>query len=426
MFIDIQMAVIYGNIGSLYLSTGKLDSAIGMLTKSYDTNIQTHYDNGDALLTHLKLIKAYLQKDEPDMVLRSMPSLRIEMDTIHHELDAECTLDRLMYEYYEKTGNTTEGYKYLKEYIAIRDSLWAVERKQLQADAATELGKKQESYQMGLLEKQNKESGMYLWVTVTFLVMALVIVVLVYLNARRGRKNIKALTALKTELEEADKEKDKIMDIVVHDLRGPVSGVYTVADMMLAEGGKSEEDKEWIGMIKGASESALALINQLMGYKNETREAIVKAPHDIMKVADDTIKLLQLRANEKGITLRKHLAQSPVIIQVDKEKINRVITNLVVNAIKFSRQGSAIDVTVESKDTTVLMTIKDMGIGIPKVLQNEVFGMFTAARRSGTAGEKTFGLGLSIAKQIVEAHGGRIWLESEEGVGTTFFVELPR
>jgi len=294
----------------------------------------------------------------------------------------------------------------------------------LQADAETELSGKQQAYRMAMLEKQNRDGSLYLWVTIAFLVMSLLIVLLVYLSYRRGRKNIAQLTTLKTELEKKDKEKDKIMNIVVHDLRGPVTGIYTVAEIMMAEGERTEEESEWMGMIKSAAESSLELINQLMGYKKESK--LTKEPNDIGRLIVETVKLLQLRANEKGILLRKHLPQSRLVVTMDKEKINRVLNNLVINAIKFSNSGSAIDITVEDRDATVLLTIKDAGICIPKHMQPEVFGLFTAAKRDGTEGEKSFGLCLSITKDIVEAHGGKIWLESEEEKGTTFYVELPK
>ncbi|RYF30507.1 MAG: ATP-binding protein, partial [Comamonadaceae bacterium] len=100
-------------------------------------------------------------------------------------------------------------------------------------------------------------------------------------------------------------------------------------------------------------------------------------------------------------------------------------SNLLVNAIKFSPEGSEINVFMESQVESVLIRIADQGIGIPENLKGKIFNMFTDARRAGTAGEQSFGLGLAISRQIVEAHGGKIWFENNEEIGTTFYLELP-
>jgi signal transduction histidine kinase len=107
------------------------------------------------------------------------------------------------------------------------------------------------------------------------------------------------------------------------------------------------------------------------------------------------------------------------------EKILRVINNLIVNAIKFSPENKSIDVSLRSNSHSALISIKDEGVGIPAEIKDMIFDAFTLAKRTGTSGEQPFGLGLSISRQIVEAHGGRIWFTSEMGQGTTFFVELP-
>lgn len=114
-----------------------------------------------------------------------------------------------------------------------------------------------------------------------------------------------------------------------------------------------------------------------------------------------------------------------VTIPASREKLWRVVSNLITNAIKFSPAGAIIHVELWQKDDHIFISVKDPGIGIPKEIAPKVFDLFTEVKRQGTAGEQAFGLGLSISKQIVEAHGGKIWFESEQNAGTTFFVELP-
>ncbi|MDB5230884.1 MAG: hypothetical protein JWN76_1689 [Chitinophagaceae bacterium] len=111
-------------------------------------------------------------------------------------------------------------------------------------------------------------------------------------------------------------------------------------------------------------------------------------------------------------------------VEIDKEKIWRVISNLVVNAIKFSPRGACINVSVTRNGKRTIITVSDQGIGIPENIRMQVFDMFTEAKRPGTSGEKSFGLGLFISRQIVQAHKGRLWFESAENKGTNFYIEL--
>jgi signal transduction histidine kinase len=99
---------------------------------------------------------------------------------------------------------------------------------------------------------------------------------------------------------------------------------------------------------------------------------------------------------------------------------------LISNAIKFSPAGAPIIIKAEEFEKEVQISVKDNGIGIPDKLKNQVFNMFTDAKRPGTEGEKSFGLGLSICQQIVEKHNGRIWFQSDTEHGTTFYFSLPK
>ena len=113
-------------------------------------------------------------------------------------------------------------------------------------------------------------------------------------------------------------------------------------------------------------------------------------------------------------------------ILFSRRKLRSIIYDLVSNAIKFSPEGSAILVMAIDLENEIQVSVKDHGIGIPEKLKNQVFNMFTDAKRPGTAGEKSFGLGLSICKQIIEDHDGRIWFESDTENGTSFNFTLPK
>ena len=104
----------------------------------------------------------------------------------------------------------------------------------------------------------------------------------------------------------------------------------------------------------------------------------------------------------------------------------QVINNLISNSIKFTHDGGIISVSIEDKQDTVLFTVADNGIGIPAKYHDKLFDKFTKARREGLKGEPSTGLGMSIIKTIVEWNDGKIWFDSKENEGTTFYIELPK
>ncbi|WP_227006387.1 sensor histidine kinase [Rufibacter latericius] len=111
---------------------------------------------------------------------------------------------------------------------------------------------------------------------------------------------------------------------------------------------------------------------------------------------------------------------------MDEYKFSQVVNNLFSNAIKFTEDDGVIAIDLTERDGSVLITVQDDGVGIPEKFQGELFEKFTRARRPGLRGEPTTGLGMSIIKTIVEWHGGTIRFESEEGKGSTFYIELPK
>ena len=135
----------------------------------------------------------------------------------------------------------------------------------------------------------------------------------------------------------------------------------------------------------------------------------------------------QFQASEKKLRKSFHLLSfsKSLFVTVDETKFMQAINNLLSNALKFTRDDGSIMVHIEDKRETFLIKVQDNGIGIPADMQPFLFDKFTKARRPGIKGEPSIGLGMSIIKTIVEWHKGRIWFESTEGKGSTFFIEVP-
>jgi len=223
-------------------------------------------------------------------------------------------------------------------------------------------------------------------------------------------------------LEQSQADNTSMMKIVAHDLRNPIGGMYSIASMMLDEAGRTENDRMMLEMIKTSGQNSLELVSDLLQVQFKTEE-LKKEPVDIGEMLHYCVALLSNKAEAKAQQI--NLQTMALILPASREKLWRVISNLIANAIKFSPSGAVIDVKMEHDAKSVLIAVRDDGIGIPAEMMDKIFDMFTEAKRPGTAGEQAFGLGLAISKQILEAHGGKIWFESGPGKGTTFFVELP-
>lgn len=232
------------------------------------------------------------------------------------------------------------------------------------------------------------------------------------------------------DLKVLDQAKDRIMGIVAHDLRNPISAIYSMASLLREQAveRKDEEEIQMTTLVRTACESSLELIQEIMMVADlQHNKGVVKKQRVLVnEFVDATVKLIRFKSAEKKQTIQVLLSSpAEAAVMISPDQIRRVLNNLLMNAIKFSKEGSNIVVRSQMLNNRWRMEVTDQGIGIPVAIRDNIFEMFTRAKRAGTSGEKPFGLGLSIVKQIVEAHGGRIWFESEEGAGSTFFVELP-
>lgn len=237
-------------------------------------------------------------------------------------------------------------------------------------------------------------------------------------------KNQIRLEAAFKELSIAKDQKDKILYTVAHDLRSPVSSVAAISKLLLKDDNYTAEQKEWLRYIESASINSNDLINDLLDSNDTFVKEEDRKDVDLNNLVKQSVYLMHFKALEKNIELKTELFSQPLLAHIDSKKMKRVFTNLIQNAIKFSSKNSTILIRVYLEGDNAVVTVKDSGVGIAKDQQQLIFNMFTTAKRIGTAGEKSFGLGLSICKKIVEQHSGTISLVSELGKGSEFKVSL--
>jgi len=229
------------------------------------------------------------------------------------------------------------------------------------------------------------------------------------------------------ELENLNKEKNRFLGMAAHDLRNPLYVILTASEFLLSPDPPTDDfsQTELLQAIQSSSEFMVHLVDDLLDVaKIEAGELKL----DYSAVDLGTL-LLRNAAFNRPLAARKQLEidykLEPLLsVAVDIPKLEQVLNNLLGNAIKFSEPGNRIEVRVERADQNFLIVVKDHGGGIAPEQLPRLFKAFQQGQK-GTQGEKSTGLGLVIVKRIVEGHGGKIWVESEVGSGTTFYVSIP-
>jgi signal transduction histidine kinase len=223
--------------------------------------------------------------------------------------------------------------------------------------------------------------------------------------------------------------KSDFVSTVSHELRTPLTSIYGFAETLLRQDvhfGEAER-QTFLGYIASESQRLTGIVDALLNVARlDTGDLQVNiAPTDVRRVVDEVVQSAQ-DATTEGQQLVVELPPEPLAANADRDKLRQVFSILLDNALKYSRNGGTVTVGVERKEDRVEVSVADEGIGIPQAEQEQIFRKFyrgaDADQRVGSGGT---GLGLFIARGLVTAMGGRIWVESREGEGSTFAFELP-
>lgn len=231
------------------------------------------------------------------------------------------------------------------------------------------------------------------------------------------------------DLAKLNRLKDDFVSIVAHELRNPLGVVREAAALILdgLVGPISEEQKKYVEIIKRTGERLIHITTDLLDLaKIESGKIVVNYEKiDLLSLAQQACEGIALRARKKGIVISEDFPAGKLEISGDFDKLSQVMSNLLSNAFKFTEKGG---ITVEVKDLgdEVRCVVKDTGSGISEENLTKLFSKFEQFGKPGASSEKGSGLGLVISKSIIEAHGGRMGVESELGKGSSFFFTLPK
>ncbi len=230
-----------------------------------------------------------------------------------------------------------------------------------------------------------------------------------------------------THFKELDALKTEFVSTVSHDLRSPLTLMRGYTTMLEMVGNLNEQQIAYIRKISKGIESMSRLVNNLLDLgRIEAGVGLMIEKVPAQEIVDNVIEGLQLRAEHKQIDLRVQLPKEPLpIIEADRALLQQALHNLVENAIKYTQPGGWVEVQVSLQPESLLFTVSDNGIGIAPVDQARLFERFYRVARRGHIQERGTGLGLAIVKSIAERHGGRVWVKSQLGEGSTFYLLVP-
>ncbi|MFO7370941.1 MAG: HAMP domain-containing sensor histidine kinase [Bacteroidales bacterium] len=239
----------------------------------------------------------------------------------------------------------------------------------------------------------------------------------------------KALLISEEKLRAANASKDKLFSIIAHDLKSPFNALIGFSRVLLTHLKNNDiaDIDKYAKIIHDVAVQTHRLLENLLEWSvvQTNRNAFVPVKFNLSDLLTEVIDLYKNQARQKGITLTPAIKPNVEMV-ADRNMVTTVLRNLISNAVKYTRSGGVITVAALSQEEMVKLIISDTGVGIQKDHINKLFAIDTKITTAGTNNERGTGLGLVLCKELVEKHSGKIWVESEPGSGSKFFITIPQ
>ena len=234
------------------------------------------------------------------------------------------------------------------------------------------------------------------------------------------------------ELEEMDKERTRYMLVTTHELKAPFASIQSYVNILLAgyAGELAPKVSDVLFKIRMRCEKLTLMITKMLQLANLTSlkgrdGAVLMEGVDIFTILEAVVAHLRTRASEKGVSFNLRCGQNFKIV-ANSEQLDILFNNILLNAVNYCYPDTKIDVDVKASDDGILVSVSDKGIGIKKEQLERVFLEYFRTEKAALMNKESTGLGLTISRNIMDIHGGRIWIEGEEDMGTTVFMEFPK
>ncbi len=447
----------YNSIANIYSAMDMLDSAmnyyqkaidicqekglIAELANSYYNISQTYFsiDTTKALSYLYKAVALVKTHAEPQL----MPMYRVFVDYYQNvNIDSAIFYCEHLYNlamrfeinFYQKyaTNHAVNLYHQLGN-DSLESKFFRIQVKQLRASNHDELYKEQLKFEEQKWELERKQlqienmNQKMISNFKTFIVgLVLIFVVLLLIAWIKLRKTTKELQKANINLQELIRNKDMIYSIVAHDLRGPVGASLSLIKLIDDDFMDAETFKEVVPTIRKSMQGTYNLLENLLSWAQLNKKEIhLKIEQfDIREAVNEVQRILEESAGAKNIEI-SNLIEMRQIVKADRHTILTVLRNLISNAIKFTNNAGKISIKSSIENNQIVISVEDNGRGIDAEAMKKLFSEKHILTNPGTDNEKGSGLGLKLCKEFVKMNKGKIWVESIEGKGSSFFFSLP-
>lgn len=432
MGIKPAVAGISQNLGEIYFERGDYDLAL----KYYNTSLEISEEGGnkeDIANTTTVMGSIYAaQGHYSKAIVYGKRSLAISQKT--GVLSSTRRAAQSLFNTYKTTGKYKEALEMNELYFQARDSLKSEENQKaaIQLQVQTEYEKQKaiddlENEKRVAIETQKKKNQQKLSIAIGIGLLLISFLALVIFNRLKVTRQQKAIIEeQKKKVEQSEKYKEQFLANMSHEIRTPMHAISGMTNILVRKEHLNHQEK-FLQAIRKSSRNLLVILNDILDLsKIEAGKIDINSiPINPREVVVTVTDLLKVKAEEKGLSLHTDLAaEIPEYVYGDPTRLNQILLNLVGNAIKFTENG-AVSLSVTVLADKLRFAIQDSGIGIPTDRLEYIFKSFEQVNDSITRKHGGTGLGLTITKQLITLQNGKIWVESQENIGSTFFFELP-
>jgi signal transduction histidine kinase len=437
------LAWAYNGKGIVYLKQKKYDNALEAFLQGLRERESIYEDIGISQ-SYVSIGKLYLeihQFNKAQEYLLKGYEISDEIDNLKNQRDAAEGLSMA----YEQTNQYAKSLKFFKIFKSLNDSILNEEaikkitviEYQYKFDQEKQIIAMEQQRKDALHDEKDKQQKTIIvaFIISFILMIGLVFVVLrSFIQKRTANliltKQKEEIQTTASELEKANKTKDKFFSIIAHDLKSPFNSLLGFSELLLENHKEYDENEResYLKIINEVAKNTYELLETLLTWARSQTDRLKFNPEkiNIEALIYEIIFLLKETAKNKEIEILSKVDKE-IVIYADKNMISTVIRNLISNAIKFTPVRGKITVVVyiSNDNENVQVSVKDTGVGIPPETQSKLFKITETVTTKGTENESGTGLGLILCKDFIEKHGGRIWVESVPTKGSEFLFTIP-
>jgi len=424
------------NIGICYINLKNYEKGIDFLNKSIATyndhsNLYNNYNTYDlARACYLMSQDEKYIKDKKVLIDKSVNLFENALKIFEKYKSLKDIQETYFYlsKANKSKGNYEAALNCFEKYSSIKDSIFSKEseKKLANLEFQREIDLRDKQIEIQTLRIKSDSRKVYLLIAISAAAAALLGLFFFLYNSKR--KNNLLLKEKNILISNINSQKDKFYSIIAHDLRGPFNGFLGLTELMAEDiDTMSAEDIKYAAVnMRSSAKNLFALLENLLDWSRMEQDLIPFSPKEypLKTVLLESIITLQDSADKKEISINTTISNSAILF-ADKNMFQAIIRNIVLNAIKFTAKNGTIDIQEKEDLNNTLITVKDTGIGMDTKMVDSLFKLDAHNNRTGTEDEPSTGLGLILCHEFIEKHKGKIWVESEEGKGSIFYISFP-